>query len=227
MIWIKRLKIRKNTKKIGDYMGKKTENQANSNVQIVADESMKQGEISLEDQVIRLFNDVLETDEKIVKGFKPNKLKLFFSRLLLVGVPCLFILMLGLFAFFIPDPETPYSTSLAVMIVSSCLSAIIFCLSIFFTCLYYKNTYYVYTNKRVIIRTGVFGVDFKSLDLKNVGAFDVYVSLLDKILRKNTGTVKFGSNSSPINSANGSYQFAHIEKPYEVYKDIKEHINKI
>ena len=135
--------------------------------------------------------------------------------------------MLGLFAFLFPDAETSFAASLAVMIVSMALAVLIFACSIWFTCLYFKNTYYAYTNKRIIIRTGIFGVDFKSLDLDNIGASDVYVSLLDKLIRKHTGTIKFGSNSSPINGTNGNYMFAHIEGPYEVYKEIKNFINEV
>ena len=34
----------------------------------VQDESLKKGKISVEDQVIRLFDDVIEADETIQKG---------------------------------------------------------------------------------------------------------------------------------------------------------------
>jgi len=68
-------------------------------------------------------------------------------------------------------------------------------------------------------------VDFKSLDRKMIGAIDVNVSLLDKLLRKNTGTLKYGSMSSPINNQTSTYVFAHISNPYENYKKIKECID--
>ena len=68
----------------------------------VQDKEMKGKKITLEDQIIRNFDEVLESDEKIIKGFKPNKAKVFWSRILLTGVPCLFIALLGLFAFLFP-----------------------------------------------------------------------------------------------------------------------------
>ena len=59
-----------------------------------------------------------------------------------------------------------------------------------------------------------------------IGAVDVYVSVIDKILRKNTGSVTYGSMASPMNGNTGSlYRFSHIETPYETCKEIKTAIN--
>ena len=95
-----------------------------------------------------------------------------------------------------------------------------------FTALHYKNVYYAYSNKRIIIRSGIFGVDYKSLDMSMIGAVDVYVSLLDKLLKKNTGSLSFGSAASPVGSANASmYRFNHITLPYETCKEVKSYID--
>ena len=64
-----------------------------------------------------------------------------------------------------------------------------------------------------------------SLDIKNIGASNVCVTFLDKIVRKNTGSIRFGSNSSPI--SNSYYSFSNIENPYQVYKEIKEYMRNI
>jgi len=90
------------------------------------------------------------------------------------------------------------------------------------------NLHLAYTNKRIIIRTGVFGIDYKGLDLKAIDAVNVYVSFFDKLVKKNTGSLKFGSKASPIvNYGNGSggYRFNHVENPYGLYKEIKEYID--
>ena len=97
-----------------------------------------------------------------------------------------------------------------------------------FAWLHYKNLYYAYTNKRIIIRSGIFGVDFKSLDMGMIGAVNVYVSLLDKIVRKNTGSIMFGSTASPIGYAQSSgsvYRYKHIDAPYETCREIKSFID--
>ena len=86
----------------------------------------------------------------------------------------------------------------------------------------YDKTYYLVTDKRVIIRTGVFGIDFNALDISKISASSVTVSLLDKLHRKNTGTIQFGS--SVENSVN-AYMFTCVKEPYKVHKEIKEFIN--
>ena len=89
------------------------------------------------------------------------------------------------------------------------------------------GTYYAYTNKRVIIRKGIFGVDYKSLDMSMIGAVDVSVTLLDKIVHKNTGTIAFGSMANPMGNQNGfMFKFAHVYNPYETYKEIKTVIDE-
>lgn len=95
-----------------------------------------------------------------------------------------------------------------------------------FTKIYYNKLYYAYSNKRIIIRTGIIGVDYKSLDLSMIGAVNVYVSLLDKLVGKNTGSITFGSMASPISAGNASsYKFANVNNPYELYKEIKNVID--
>ena len=95
----------------------------------------------------------------------------------------------------------------------------------------FKNIEYVITNKRIIIRSGVIGVDFKEINLDQIGAVTVRVDFLDKLVKPNTGTIYFGSASTPIvQSDKGNtglqFKFADIENPYEEYKRIKAVLNK-
>lgn len=193
----------------------------------IQDSKLKEGKIDFEDELFRKFNDIIESDEKIVQGFKPVKSKVFLSNFL-----CWFV-FLGLFTIAVMlmlwlDSSVEMSEKIIGTSIVGGIFLILFSIVLWFTILYYKNTYYVYTNKRIIIRTGIFGVDFHSLDICNIGASGVTVSLLDKILRKNTGSIKFGSNSSPINGQNASdYGFLHVENPYQIHKEIKEYIKTI
>lgn len=189
----------------------------------VQDESLKKGKISVEDQVIRLFDDVIEADETIQKGFKPNKKKVFASFIIFDVIVAFFfsLTILGMWL----DGEIPQKEKIIGTCIVAGVVLLIVALTMWFVSLYYKNAYYVYTNKRIIVRTGVFGVDFHSLDIENIGASNVCVSLLDKMVRKNTGSIRFGSNSSPI--TNSYYGFMNIENPYQVYKEIKGYIQTI
>lgn len=189
----------------------------------VQDESLKKGKISVEDQVIRLFDDVIEADETIQKGFKPNKKKVFASFIIFDVIVAFFfsLTILGMWL----DGEIPQKEKIIGTCIVVGVVLLIVLLTMWFVSLYYKNAYYVYTNKRIIVRTGVFGVDFHSLDIENIGASNVCVSLLDKMVGKNTGSIRFGSNSSPI--TNSYYGFMNIENPYQVYKEIKGYIQTI
>lgn len=189
----------------------------------VQDESLKKGKISVEDQVIRLFDDVIEADETIQKGFKPNKKKVFASFIIFDVIVAFFfsLTILGMWL----DGEIPQKEKIIGTCIVAGVVLLIVSLTMWFVSLYYKNAYYVYTNKRIIVRTGVFGVDFHSLDIDNIGASNVCVSLLDKMVGKNTGSIRFGSNSSPI--TNSYYGFMNIENPYQVYKEIKGYIQTI
>ena len=171
-----------------------------------------------------LFSHVLDDDEKIVKVFKPNKAKLYLSSVLLHSLWMLFFAVMGVFAILFPE-EGEYIDPIYVLIpIGIYLAAILIIFGL--TALHYKNVYYAYSNKRIIIRSGIFGVDYKSLDMSMIGVVDVYVSLLDKILRKNTGSVTFGSAASPVIDGKGgsAYRFNHILMPYETCKEIKSYI---
>lgn len=170
-----------------------------------------------------LFEKVLDDDEKIIKVFKPNKKKLFMSSLLIWGIMCFVSAFVAVIAILFPGEE-PADPAWYV-VIPICSFILVMAVSILLTHLYYKNLYYAYSNKRIIIRSGIFGVDYKSLDLSVIGAVNVYVSLLDKLVRQNTGTIKFGSPSSPMGNEASMYGFSHIEKPYETCKEIKVYID--
>ena len=170
------------------------------------------------------FNLILDDDEKIVEILRPNKIKLYFSTIFSTVLIALFVcvsLLLG----FIFDEEGIINK--LMWLIPVVLFVVVLACSIVISVLYYNKTYYAYTNKRLVIRTGIIGTDYKSLEMKTVGAIDVYVSIFDKILRKNTGSLKFGSMSSPINGQANTFNFSHITCPYENYKKIKEYIENI
>lgn len=177
----------------------------------------------------KIFEPILDADEKVVKVFKPHKGKMFTSSLL-ASFACWFWTIIVAVIGMLTDPETGEFTPKEWWIVAVvCIGIVVFFvgLTVLFTALTYKNTYYAYTNKRVIIRKGIFGVDYKSLDMSMIGAVDVSVSLIDKIVCKNTGTIAFGSMANPMGNQNGfMFKFAHISKPYETYKEIKTVIDE-
>lgn len=174
-----------------------------------------------------VFDLVLDNDEKVIEILKPNKTKFMFDVCFIMFFSLLILLTVALVGMFVPEEGyEPVKPIFALIPIG--IAILIFVFVIWLERIKYKNTFYTYTNKRIIIRTGIFGVDYKSLDICMIGALDVTVSLFDKILRKNTGTLKFGSTSSPINSQTGMiYSFSQIEKPYETYKKLKAHFDAV
>jgi membrane protein YdbS with pleckstrin-like domain len=89
--------------------------------------------------------------------------------------------------------------------------------------LVHHNTYYAYTNKRLMLRSGFFGIDFKAIDYDKIQNLEVNVNPLEKLfnvgsIRAFTGEFATTRNGSrPISSG-----FTAIQNPYEVYKQIKQ-----
>jgi len=175
-----------------------------------------------------LFEMILEKDEEVIKIIKPVKAKLLTGNFMWVLFISILTYACGVWVLFLPDVLPVEHRWIAVVTTVGCIILPLLA-SIPFFLAYNKNRCYAYTNKRIIIRTGVFGIDYKGLDLNAIDAVNVYVSFFDKLVNKNTGSLKFGSKASPIinygNGFNGGYRFNHVEKPYELYKEIKERID--
>lgn len=171
-----------------------------------------------------IFDVILDSDECIQKIYKPNKLKMFISIFFMFFWMWLFLSLS--FVFIILAEANDVYLWLAFLIFSV-VSLIIFVLCAWLVfALLYKNTYYAYTNKRLIIRHGIFGIDFKSLDMNMVGAISVDVTLIDKILKRGTGSIYFGSMANPMVNNASLFRFLHINNIYDEYKQIKATIDE-
>ena len=90
--------------------------------------------------------------------------------------------------------------------------------------LVYRNTRYAYTNKRLMFRTGFFGIDFKAIDYDKIQNIEVNVDPLEKIY--NVGTIRVFTGEFTASGDHGTRpvynQFKAIEDPYAVFKAIKQ-----
>lgn len=193
---------------------------ARNNENIEAIELKDKKGITFEDQLARVFDDVLEVGEKIQKGYKPNKTKIIISGILSFLIVNVFLIVLAIFNLL--GEQVSLTETLIGTLIPAGLAFILFVCSIVFTILRYKNTYFVVTNKRIVVRSGVFKVDFISMDNDRVVESVVHVSFLDRLLRKNTGTIKF--NSGVDNG--GLINISHIKDPIKVHQEIKELIKE-
>lgn len=77
----------------------------------------------------------------------------------------------------------------------------------------YPNVVYAITDRRVILRDGFIGIDFKSFDYSEIDNVNVNVNILEKI--RNVGTV-----SCKVDSV--IYKIISIKEPYKVYKMLQK-----
>ena len=173
----------------------------------------------------KLFEPILDNDEKIVETFKPNFLRFVILSSLIIALFLIPFFLVGIFMVLgEPDIRVGGIAFLGFATFALLISPIS-------NAVRYTKTAYCYTNKRVIIRTGFIGADFQTLDFDMIGGMNVKVDFLDKLTKPNTGTILFASPASPMiqNGQNGGgtgYMFRHIENPYDVYKRVKEFSSK-
>ena len=81
----------------------------------------------------------------------------------------------------------------------------------------YKNLCYAYTNKRVIERSGSFGMTFRSIDYADVISTEATTSFLDR--KTHTGSIEFRTQHRGV-------AFRYIVNPYDVLREIREYMEQ-
>jgi len=87
----------------------------------------------------------------------------------------------------------------------------------------YPNTAYAYSNRRVMMRTGFVGTDFKIIDYDKISDIEVTVNVVEKMC--GVGTIRFfsGRTKTEDDSTTKLYDmWASIENPYAVFKMVKQ-----
>ena len=170
-----------------------------------------------------VFDQILGKGEEIIDCIKPNKVRyiwlnllaIFLFSLLIFGIPFILIFF-GLAA----EADEGIIPAIGLAVVFG----LILIVSIIVLFVGYKKVVYCYTNKRIIIRSGIIGIDYKTLDYELIGGISVNVGLFDKMMKENTGTISFASAAVRVTNGSGAtpYVFHGVDKPYELYKKIKD-----
>ena len=183
-----------------------------------------------------LFAPILQEDEEIIKVLKPNKTRyIYLSGLAFTLFALIPILVMAapfgmlIDAFKEDGAPTPLVIELSIFGGFILLTLIAVWVGLNMS---YKKTFYAYTNKRILIRRGVIGVDYATLDYEMIGGLMVNVNFLDRLMKgsDNPGTITFGSSASPViytrNGRTAAYAFRNIDHPYEVYRDLKHMVDE-
>ncbi len=86
--------------------------------------------------------------------------------------------------------------------------------------LVYGNTVYGYSNKRVMMRSGFLGTDFKTIDYDKISDLQVSVGVIDRMF--GVGTIRPATAASASERSTQLDKMIAIPNPYEVMKKIKE-----
>ena len=87
----------------------------------------------------------------------------------------------------------------------------------------FSNTAYSYSDKRVMMRSGFIGTDFKTIDYDKISDIEVTVSVVEKMY--NVGTIRFFSGRTQTDEGKTTKLYdswSAIENPYEVFKMVKQ-----
>lgn len=84
----------------------------------------------------------------------------------------------------------------------------------------FGNTSYAYSTKRIMIRTGFIGTDFKTIDYDKIAQSEVNVNMVERIY--NVGTIRFSAGDKDSQGRFLYDRFISIKDPYEIFKLIKK-----
>jgi len=164
------------------------------------------------------FSNVVDRDEKFFWIGEPALLPFVLS-----GVPFLiFGLIWGAFDYFGFIRHMPPG-QMATMIPFFALHLFPFYASIlnmFRLFLVHKNTFYAETNKRVMMRSGFWGLDFKMIDYDKISDVEVNVNPIENMM--GVGTLRFYSGRTNSKGNSITDNFMAVPDPYEVFKKVKE-----
>lgn len=91
----------------------------------------------------------------------------------------------------------------------------------------YRNTYFGYTDKRVIIKTGFMGVDYKTKEFYNIDNIEVNVGPLENMLGVGTIRIDEGYVRSGKHSRRVGNRLYGIQNPYDIFRNLKEIVTDI
>ena len=164
------------------------------------------------------LKDILDSDENILWEDKPT-----FIPFIATGLPFLaFGIIWGLidYGFIKNSLSTPnFINTMIPFFLLHLMPLWLSILNVVRLLLSFNNTRYAITNKRVILRTGFWGIDFKSIDYDKIIDIRVDVNPIEKIF--SVGSIRINTNQIDTRHAQVHDSITAITNPYEVFKKIK------
>lgn len=166
------------------------------------------------------FDSVKDDNEEILWIDKPNFVPYVLNGFGLAGGALVFF---AIYYFGYINVKTDDGSMEHFNWVFAGLPIILFLWEFFRKILSYSNTRYAYTNKRVMMRTGFIGTDFKSIDYDKISDIEVTVNVVERLF--NVGTIRFFSGRTEVKddvTTNLYDRWEAIPLPYAVFKKVKQ-----
>lgn len=172
--------------------------------------------------------DILSKDEKILQRLKPNKRVLLLESifkglpvvLLWVAFDTFFIVMMITTGAFKENPGL--IPAVIAFFALHLLPLWLYILNIIKTMAGAKNIEYVFTDKRIIIRSGVIGIDFKNIYYSDVEGINCKVGIFDRMFKVGDLYIKALNQSAVLMNIETPYFY--LQKLQKITLDIKTDI---
>lgn len=167
------------------------------------------------------IDSILEKDEILLWSGRPNKTSYSFTSVLRLLPFVLFCLILDTLTIVGLSSIPNNQIFVALLIIFICIQIIpifIFVHKIMLICMEYKVIMYAITDKRIILRDGEFGVNFKCINFNQIKECTLNKGLTDKL--EKTGDIF-------IHGVFQKIVFYDIEHPNAVYNYILLELNKV
>jgi len=176
---------------------------------------------TLNKQLLPKFGSIIDNDEEILWTGQPKFFPFILTGLAQGILPVAFgiIWLVGSLNL---KPENDFSVFKYIWLMG--LIPLLIGIYVFLNrILSFSNTAYCYSNKRVMMRTGFIGTDFKTIDYDKISDIEVTVNVIERIF--NVGSVRFfcGEVQSTKNNTTNIYDnWSSIENQYEIFKMVKQ-----
>jgi len=175
-----------------------------------------------------LFTDIIDRDENLLWTGTPH-----FAAFMCGGLPFLAIgiiwgiLDLGFIVAFMGGmqhgfgprmgPPMLFIVPFFMLHLFPCWGSVLYMVWLYFS---HGNTAYAFTNKRVMMRSGVFGIDYQIIDYDRIRDTQVNVGPIEKMFA--VGSILFNTGEVSHKGHPMLKRFAGIENPYDVFRKLKE-----
>ena len=173
--------------------------------------------------------DILTEGEKILVSLVPNR-KVFMLESFFKGLPLALIwgIFDGIFISFIFSNNLyeqigPFVVGIIFFFLIHLIPVWLYIGNIVKRLAGYKNINYYLTNKRIIVRSGIIGIDYKFLFYPDIATVNVKVGIFDRMFKVGDVYIRSATQAICLEDIDSPYQYS--SRIQQVINDIKSDIS--